>query len=368
MRRLSPIAAILPTAILAAVAGFVVPRGIEAQNLLSIENEPARIVDRALGERFNAPLAADEIGAALASGDSDLAKSFVDLSATRHVSLDPVLIKRVDAAVAEAASATHATESFALGLVTGEPKDMAGLAGTTLGDLFVFGDVRDALREGGRFVTGEPADTLVLGLACIGLTITAGTYATLGTAAPARVGLSVAKAARKTGKLGAELAALIGRMMRGVVDWGRLQQAIVGGSISQPALAVHAVREAVKIERAGGLVHLARDVGRVQAKAGTQAALDGLKIAESPREMGRVAKLAEKEGSRTRAILKVAGRGAIVLGVATFDLALWTLGAILVLFGFVCSLKNATERVTLRFLRYRKQRRPRHYAPLMVRG
>ena len=41
------------------------------------------------------------------------------------------------------------------------------------------------------------ADELVLGLACVGLAITAGTYATLGATAPARVGLSVAKAARK---------------------------------------------------------------------------------------------------------------------------------------------------------------------------
>jgi hypothetical protein len=40
--------------------------------------------------------------------------------------------------------------------------------------------------------------------------------------------------------------------------------------------------------------------------AGTQAALEGFKIAETPREMARVAKLAEKEGSKTRAILKTA--------------------------------------------------------------
>jgi hypothetical protein len=37
-------------------------------------------------------------------------------------------------------------------------------------------------------------------------------------------------------------------------------------------------------------------------KAGGRAALDGLKIAEQPRDMTRIARLAEKEGSRTRAI------------------------------------------------------------------
>ena len=99
-----------------------------------------------------------------------------------------------------------------------------------------------------------------------------------------------------------------------------MKSAIGGVSIAQPALAIRAAREAVKVERAGGLMQLARSTGRVQTKAGTQAALDGLKIAETPREMARVATLAEKAGSRTRAILKVAGRGAIALTVATFNL------------------------------------------------
>jgi hypothetical protein len=164
------------------------------------------------------------------------------------------------------------------------------------------------------------------------------------------------------------MAATIGRMLRQVVDWGQLKKAIAGASIAEPALAIRAAREAVKVERAGGLVHLARDVGRVQAKAGTQAALDGLKIAETPREMSRVAKLAEKSGGKTRAILKVVGRGAIALTVATFDLGVWVLGALVTAFAFVSSLKSATERTALRVIRYRKRRRLERYAAMTARG
>ena len=365
-QRIGPV--LLVAAALAALACYVVPRGIEARSLLSIEDDPARIADRALDQKFDAAVAQREIDAALAAKDADLAQSFVDLSVERHVALDPALTEKVDVAAAEAASAQHAAESFALGLVTGEPNDMSSLAGTTLGDLFVFGDIRDAVREGGRMALGQPADELVLGLACVGLAITAGTYATLGAAAPARVGLSVAKAARKSGQLGAELAGYIGRILRQVVDWGQLKKAIAGVSISEPALAIRAVREAVKVERAGGLMHLARDVGRVQAKAGTQAALDSLKIAEAPREMTQVAKLAEKAGGKTRAILKVVGRGAIALTLATFDLGVWILGALLTAFALVSSLKSATERTTMRILRYRKERRQRRFAALTVCG
>jgi hypothetical protein len=368
MRRVRLVPALLVAVLMAAGAAYVVPRGLEAQSLLAIQDDPVRIADRALDGTFNATVARREIEDALANKDADLAKSFVDLAAARHVALDPALIEKVNAAVAESESTRHAAESFALALVSGEPTDMAGFAGTALGDLFVFGDIRDAVREGTRMATGQKADELVLGLAAVGLAITAGTYVTVGAAAPVRVGLSLAKAARKSARLSGELATYMGRTMRHVIDWGELKRAITGVSISEPALAIRAVRDAVKVERAGRIVDLARDVGRVQAKAGTQAAFDGLKIAETPREMSRVAKLAENEGSKTRAILKILGRGAIALSFAAFDLGSWILGALFTVFAFVSSLKSATERMTLRVLRRRRERRLQRFAALTTRG
>jgi hypothetical protein len=103
-------------------------------------------------------------------------------------------------------------------------------------------------------------------------------------------------------------------------------------------------------------VRLTRDVGRVQAKAGTRAALDTLKLADNPAELARVAKLAEKQGGKTRAVLKFLGRGAIMLTTAAWTLAMWVLWGALLVFSFLSSLKGATERITLRVLRRRKAR------------
>ena len=353
--RLAP--ALLACALLAGGAVYAVPHGLEAQHLLAIEDDPAEIADRALDEKFNATVAAQEIDAALAADDADLARSFVELSKARGIPLGQAQVQKVETAVAQANSTQATVESFAQGLVTGEPKDVTGLAGTVAGDLFVFGDIRDAVREGGRWAKGEEVDQLVLGLAAVGLAITAVTYATGGVAAPARIGVSVAKVARKTGRLSANLAESVGRSLRAVVDWPKLRTAFAGVSITEPALAIRAAREAVKVEKAGGLMRLVRDVGRVQSKAGTKAALDGLKIAETPREVSRVARLAEKVGGKTRAILKVAGRGAIMLTFAAIDLALWIAGALLTVFGLVTSLKSTTERVTQRMIDRGKRRR-----------
>jgi hypothetical protein len=332
--------ALLAAALLAAAAVYTVPRAADAVSGL---DDPARIAGRALDGTFDAVIAQREIEAALAAQDSELAQSVIDLAGVRHVAIDPALAEKVAAATAEAATMRYRAKSFARGLVTGEPQDMASLAGTTLGDLFVFGDIRDAVRQGTRYVRGEQVDQLVLGLAATGIAITAGTYVTFGAATPARAGLTLVKAARKTGRLGVEFTESLGRMVR---------------QTSFPA-ATRAARDTAKVERAGGLLHLVRDVGRIEKAAGGRAALDALKIAKEPRDITRVAKLAEKEGSRTRAILKVAGRSAIMLAAFAFDASLWLLGALLAVFGFVSAFKSAVERTALRIFRRRRERHMR---------
>ncbi|NWG23724.1 MAG: hypothetical protein HXY30_04780 [Pseudorhodoplanes sp.] len=335
---------------------MLMPRAIDAVALLLVEDDPAALADRRLDRVFDARRAAQEIDAALAAKDVELARSFVDLARERHVPLPPGLAARVDDAEKRAASASSQAQSFARGLVYGEPDGLASLAGTALGDLFVFGDIRDALREGVRLARGEEADTLILGLAGAGIAITAGTYATLGAAAPARIGLTVVKAAAKTGRLGARMSEWIAASLRRAVDGSPLRRTLAGASITEPALAVRATREAVKAGKADDLLKVARDVGRVQARAGTHAALDGLKIAEGPRDMARVARLAEKNGGTTRAILKTLGRGAIALSMAAIDLAWLIVSAALAVFGFVSSLKATVERATWRHLQRRQRR------------
>ena len=354
--RVGPVLFALAAVVFALVSAYAVPHAVVALEGL---NDPARIADHALDGRFDAGVAQHEIEAALAAHDADLAQSFVDLAADRSVAIDPTQVQKVNAATAEAATTRHKAESFARGFITGEPDDMAALAGTTLGDLFVFGDIRDALREGKHLVAGEQADELVLGLACVGIAITAGTYATFGAAAPARVGLTLAKVARKTGSLTAEFSASLAPLVRRAIDWRPLRQGATKVSFGGVAAAERTAREAVKVERAGGLLQLAGDVGRVERAAGGRAALDGLRIAKEPRDVTRVAKLAEKEGSRTRAILKIAGRGAITIAAFAFDAAVWLLGALFAVLGFVSALKNATERAALRFFRRRRERRGR---------
>jgi len=314
----------LGTAALLALATFVsVPEGVGAARAIAAADDPPRIADLALDKQFTAAVATREIEEALAGGDIELARSFVDLAAEREVRLAHETIRKVESAEQDAATASSQAVSFARGFVTGKPEDIASTAGMLTGDLFVFGDVRDVVREGWHGQRGEEVDKLVLGLAGTGIAVTVGVYASAGLAAPARAGLSVVKAAKRTEHIGLPLLRLL------------------------------------KMEKREKLVEFVSDVGRVQQRTSMRGALDSLKVAERPADMAKLAGLAAVKGTKTRAIVKLLGRGAIFVATSTFTLASWVFWALLNLFGFCAACKRTAERMTLRHCERRRVRKLR---------
>jgi hypothetical protein len=348
-------------AVFALVFALAWPHARDAGALLVAQDDPARLSDLRVASvlRNNDAVMAQGVAQALESNDADLAKSFADLAKDRGVALPSGVTERVEAAVAHENSTASMAKRFATGFVTGEADDVASLSGTVAGDLFVFGDIRDVVREGKRLAMGEDADQLVLGLASAGLVVTAATYVSVGGATPVRAGLSIVKDARKIGRLGAGLTEWAGRSARGVVDAPMLQQAVATASIARPGQTISAMRAAFKAEKAGALVRLAKDVGRVSEKAGTKGALDVLRIADGPKDVARAARLAESKGSQTRAIVKILGRGALLLTASAFNLAWWVFAALLALFGFITSIKATAERLTLSWIQRSKLKRAR---------
>jgi hypothetical protein len=349
-------------AVCATACALLWPHARDAGRVLAAQDDPAQLADIQLNSalRNDQAAVADNIEAALAANDADLAASFVELAREKDIALPDDLSRRVADAVTDENSTSHFAKGFATGLVTGSADDVASLSGTVAGDLFVFGDIRDVVREGKHLAMGEDTDRLVLGLAAAGLAVTAATYVSVGGVAPLRAGLTLVKDARKVGRLGEGLTEWAGRSARNMVDAPMLQQAVASGSVMRPRQTMTAIRAAFHAERAGALVRLAKDVGRVAEKAGTRGALDTLRIAEGPKDVARAARLAEAKGGQTRAILKVLGRGALLLAAGAFNLTLWVFGALLALFGFLSSIKATTERLTMSWLTHRKARRLRN--------
>ncbi|WP_315831761.1 hypothetical protein [Bradyrhizobium prioriisuperbiae] len=341
------IVAVAAGAVCAAALIALWPQARAAGEVLWAQDDPASLSDAQMKVALGgADAVVRRIEDALAANDAELAQSFIDLAVTNGVAIPETVTTRVAQAVEVENSAAHAATRFATGLVTGEADDLASLSGTVAGDLFVFGDIRDVVREGKRLATGEEPDRLVLGLATAGLAITAATYVSVGGAAPVRAGLTLVKDARKTGRLGAGLAGWAGRSARDVVDTAMLREAVTTASVARPGASITAIKAAFRAEKAGALLRAAKDVGRVSERVGTRGALETLRVAEGPKDIARAARLAEAKGGQTRAILKLLGRGALLLAAGAFNLTLWVFWAVLALFGVLSSIKATTERAT----------------------
>lgn len=353
--------ALTGVAVCATIGLLLLPQARDAGAVLVAQDDPVELADAQVSAaiRTDPGVLARNIEEALAAKDADLANSFVELAAARQVSLSADLTKRVADAVTEQNSASNFAAKFASGFVTGQADDIGSMSGTVAGDLFVYGDIRDVVREGKHLAMGEDTDHLILGLAAAGLAVTAATYATVGGATPVRAGLSLVKDARKVGRLGEGLTVWAGRSARNIVDTPMLASALADASLLRPGKTITAVKAAFRGDKAGDLVKLAQDAGRVGEKAGVRGAMDTLRIAQGPKDVARIARLAEKKGGQTRAILKMFGRGAILLVAGAFNMTMWVFWALLTLFGLVCSIKAATERVTWSWLQRSRARKAR---------
>ena len=344
------------------------PHAREAGAILAAQDDPVELSDIQANSalRNSQNIVAAQIEDALTARDADLAQSFLELANAKNIPLPDDLLQRVDEAVKDQSSASHFAKRFATGLVTGNADDAGSLSGTVAGDLFVFGDIRDVVRESKHLVMGEDTDRLVLGLATAGIAVTAATYVSVGGVAPVRAGLTLVKDARKVGRLGGGLTEWAGRSAREIVDTPMLQNAVASSAVTRPGQTVSAIKAAFHAEKAGALVRMAKDVGRVSEKAGMRGALDTLKIAEGPEDVARAARLAEKSGGKTRALLKLLGRGALLLTAGAFDLSLWLFGAVFALLSLLMSIKATTERLTQSWLDHGKRRRLRKQLAAMA--
>src|SRR5258708_22506170 len=81
----------------AAACALLWPHAREAAAILSAQDDPAELADLQLDSalRNNQAVVQQNIEAALAAGDADLADSFVDLAREKNIALDDELSRRV---------------------------------------------------------------------------------------------------------------------------------------------------------------------------------------------------------------------------------------------------------------------------------
>jgi hypothetical protein len=215
------------------------------------------------------------------------------------------------------------------------------ISGAIAADVSGFGDLRDLAREGGKWVEGKEADALVLGLSAAGLAITAATWTSLGAALPVRGGLSLTKALQKSGRLSKSLADDLTRVAGAALDRDALKASLAAAGRLEFGGMRNASARVLRPAAVAELRQLGGDVSTVYRRTGARGAQDVLSVAGSGSEVRTAARIAVAKGTKTRAILKVLGRGVLLAGSLSLTLAGW----LLTLIGFFFAVVSFARRL-----------------------
>jgi hypothetical protein len=192
--------------------------------------------------------------------------------ASQHAAIQ----KERDATVAEAGSYLRKAKDLGLGALSGKGTSIESLVGAVAADMFVVGDVRDLLIQGGRYVLDGETDKVVLILSGVGIATTL---------APELDWIpSVLKAAKK-----------MGVMSKGMAEW------------------IVATAKAGKSEKLSALM---KDVKRLAAKASPGGAARLLRFAEQPEDVAKLARFVEAEKAGAFALHVTGKEGAEIVKAA----------------------------------------------------
>ncbi|MGE0845400.1 MAG: hypothetical protein AB7L41_03970 [Flavobacteriaceae bacterium] len=319
------LAAALSACALGAAAFLVVPQGREAGALLAEAGAPEAVARYRLAgmETEDFTRVAET---ALVAGDADLAASVAELAASQGKPLPAALQDRISAA-REAEGERTAADAWA-GFLSGDAPNEAALAGAIAADLTGYGDFRDLYRQAEAHIAGKEVDMVTVGLAAVGITLTAATVASLGTASPAKAGVSTLKAARRAGRLSPALAGQVTRIAGNAVDAGALRS--VGTAAA--GLDLKAMRAAAgRVLRPGParqLRGLAGDVGTLGRNTGYRGTLQALDSAGSATDLRRAARVSQSFGKRTRGVLAMFGGAALTFGSVALSVTGWLISAL----------------------------------------
>lgn len=302
----------------------ILPMGKEGARLLLGPRDEAAVAAYVLSGKSIADYQA-VAEQALAAKDEDLAASVAALADRNGVILPADLQARISAAQAEASA--RMGEDAWNGFLHGEAHNEAALAGAVAADLTGLGDIRDLYQQASTYIMTGEMDGLTVGLATVGLGLTAATVASLGLALPERAGVSALKAAKRAGKLSPMLARDVGVAATAAIDGPALGAVSTSLARFDLAAARQAAGRIMKPSALRTLKGLGTDVGTIGRNAGYRATAATLATAKSAEEVGTIARLSSRFGTATRAVV-VLGGAAFTAASLTVSAAFWSLSLI----------------------------------------
>jgi hypothetical protein len=251
-----------------------------------------------------------EITQAISDGRFDEARMYIDIAKQHGYGL--YYEKYQQQLLAEDTNGRRIKDNvgnFVNGFVSGKGSSGAGVAGAITSDFTVVGDVRDLHREYSHYKAKEPVDELVATLSGVGIGLTALAISTVGTAAPAKAGVSMVKMAKKTRQLTPAFQKQLSRMAGNVFDWNGFIKATKSGKGMKNL--IRSAKKAYHPKAIKPLGKMAGQMSQIRKSSSVADTLQMMKYVDSTKDLRRLATVTKKHGKNTRGYLTLLGKGVL---------------------------------------------------------
>lgn len=223
------------------------------------------------------------------------------------VKLKPETLKTIEENSDLLSQSWRNIKSFGTGFFFGKSDDMVGLSGSIAADMTVVGDIRDLSIEGEKFVTNQPYDKIVFGMAAIGLGLSASQFFSFGASTPVKVGASIVKAAKKTGKLSRSFVKIISSKLAKAIDFKILKK-VDYSSITSVKKASKRIADSLN---SSYIRKAFRNIDTLKTNTNIADSISLLKYVDNPKDLQKVVNVSKKYKKNTKAVFKILGKGVI---------------------------------------------------------
>ncbi|MCE9523306.1 MAG: hypothetical protein K8S25_12860 [Alphaproteobacteria bacterium] len=264
-----------------------------------------------------------KILAALERDDIEEADMYLEVGKFMNYEMPAETMAKMDDAHALSATVVRNTWQFGEGFVTGQSDSNAGLAGAVSSDLTVVGDVRDIAAEGTKFLTGQEYSELILGLSVVGIGVTAATVATGGGGIVAKVGISLVKAAKRTGKLTKEFAPTLTRLTSDAVNMPLLRETLRATDLRDLKRTEEVFTAYGRNVRAAGLVPVMSKLSDLNSAVGPSETIRLMRFVKTSEHLDDVTAMTKRFGIKSRGIMELTGKASLRAFKTSFRLIEW---------------------------------------------
>jgi len=261
----------------------------------------------------------------------DNVEMYQSLAKLLHHTLLPTTIAQIDAHNGFLESSWRNTKEFSSGFVHGDSQSALGMSGSIASDLTLYGDIRDLQKEGSKYIDDMPYDAFILNISLVGIGLSVSQLLSAGAATPLKVGASVLKVAKKTGKLTKPFTRVLSKRLSKTVDM-KLLKTLEFNSIFKLENTTKTIAKSIDLKPVKTLF---KDVNHIKSNTSIVDTISLMKYIDSPKELKQIGKISRRYKANTKGLMKVLGKSALHAGKATIK---WTTKLIWGLIGLLTSL------------------------------